>query len=144
MSLSQQDYDAIIDDDTKVIAENIVWEGNPNSPTREFRVDVDSDRGYSIFVKGWYNSRSGKLSYAIIHRSVGRIYGLDLGADHSNPNGDSVGDRHKNYWVPGSRDKWAYVPEDITETWDRPLEVWRQFCMEAKLTHSGTMYLPEV
>jgi hypothetical protein len=144
MTLSQQEYDNIINDTTKIIAENIFWEGGPNLPARQFRIDVDSNEGYAIFVKGWYNPLSGKLSYAIVHRSVGRIYGLDLGAEHQNPDEEFVGEKHKNYWVPGSRDKWAYVPEDITEPWNRPLEVWRQFCTEAKLTHSGTMSQPAV
>ena len=142
MVISQQEYDAIISDDSKVIGGNIVWEGGPNSPTREFRIDIESDEGYPIFIKGWYNPSSGKLSYAIIHRSVGRIYGLDLGADHQNPDGVRVGEKHKNYWVPGYRDKWAYVPTDIIETWDRPVEVWEQFCAEVNLRHSGTIQEP--
>ena len=142
MTLSQQEYNAIINDYTKTIAEDIVWEGSSNSLTKEFRIDVTSDEGYPIFVKGWYNPYSGKLSYAIIHRSVGRIYGLDLGADHRNPNGELVGEKHKNHWVPGSRDKWAYVPEDITETWDRPVAVWHQFCTEAHLHHPGRIEDP--
>ena len=142
MTLSQQEYNAIMEDDTKRIAEDIVWEGGPNSPRREFRINIDSHEGYPVFVKGWYNPSSGKLSYAIIHRRVGRIYGLDLGADHQNPDGEFVGERHKNYWVPGRRDKWAYVPEDITEPWSRPVEVWQQFCAETKLRHSGTMQAP--
>ena len=142
MVISQQEFAAIINDDTKVIFENIVWEGSPDSPRREFRIDIESDEGYPVFVKGWYNSSSGKLSFSIIHRTAGRIYGLDLGADHQNPDGEFVGEKHKNYWVPGYRDKWAYVPQDITETWNRPVEVWRQFCAEARLTHSGTMRPP--
>ena len=142
MTLGQQEYEAIINDPHKVIREIIHWAGNPNSTRREFKVDVESDEGYPIFVKGWYNSSSGKLSYSIIHRTVGRIYGLDLGADHRNPDGEVVGEKHKNYWVPGYRDKWAYVPEDITETWDSPAAVWRQFCAEARLTHSGPMESP--
>ena len=142
MALSQQEYDEIIADNTKVIVEDIGWEGAANSPTREFRIDIDSNEGYPIFVKGWYNPPSGKLSYAIIHRSVGRIYGLDLGADHQNPDGQPVGEKHKNYWVPGSRDKWAYVPEDITETWHRPVVVWNQFCAEANLRHLGAIQDP--
>ena len=144
MTLSQQEYDDIIADRSKRIDDNIVWEGIQNSSAREFRIDIDSDQGHPIFLKGWYNPYSGKLSYAIIHRSVGRIYGLDLGADHRNPDGQSVGEKHKNYWVPGFRDKWAYVPPDITETWDRPADVWSQFCDEAKLTHLGTMIPPTV
>ena len=66
MVISQQEFDAIINDDTKVIFENIVWEGSPNSPRREFRIDIESDEGYPVFVKGWYNSSSGKLSFSII------------------------------------------------------------------------------
>ena len=142
MTLSQEEYDTIIQDPTKSIREDIRWEGHPNSGRREFRVEIESDEGYPLFLKGWYNSSSGKLSYAIIHSSAGRIYGLDLGADHQNPDKEWVGEKHKNYWVPGARDKWAYVPPDITETWDRPVEVWRQFCAEANLTHSGMMTAP--
>ena len=142
MTLSQQEYDAIINDPTKVINEDIVWEGARNSLTREFRIDIESNDGHPIFVKGWYNAYSGKLSYAIIHRGEGRIYGLDLGAEHINPDGKPVGENHKNYWVPGSRDKWAFVPEDITEPWSRPAAVWAQFCAEANLRHSGELQDP--
>ena len=123
MTLNNQEYEGIINDTNKAIDEDIAWEGPLRSPTREFRVDIDSDDEYPIFVKGWYNTASGKLSYSIIHRTVGRIYGLDLGADHVNPDGKHVGEKHKNYWVSGSRDKWAYVPEDITEPWNRPMDV---------------------
>ena len=144
MTLSQQEYCAIIGDTSKVINENIVWEGVSNSPRREFRLDIESGEGYPIFVKGWYNVASGKLSYSIIHRVAGRIYGLDLGAEHINPDGEPVGEKHKNYWVAGYRDKWAYVPGDITEPWSRPVAVWAQFCFEARLEHRGIMRPPNV
>ena len=92
---------------------------------------------------GWYNPLSGKLSYAVIHRTIGRIYGLDLGADHRNPGGDLVGEKHKHHhWKEDLRDREAYVPEDITEPWNRPVEVWKQFCNEANLRHSGIMHEP--
>ena len=142
MTLSQHEYETIINDDTKVILQDIAWEGKPNSYAQEFRVDIDSNDGYPIFLKGWFNPFSHKLSYSIILRGVGRIYGLDLGAEHCNPDGRLVGEKHKNYWYPGSRDKWAFVPRDITATWDRPLEVWEQFCQEANLSHQGNMNQP--
>lgn len=142
MSLSRQEYSAVIDDGTKRIIGDIAWEGHPNAPTWEFRVDVDSEADHPIFIKGWYNPHSGKLSYALIHRIVGRIHGLDLGADHCNPDGQLMGEKHKNYWVPGSRDKWAYVPSDITEPWNRPAAVWGQFCVEINLRHQGTLRDP--
>ena len=37
-----------------------------------------------------------------------------------------------------------YVPEDITEPWDQPIEVWNQFCTEARIRHTGRMYPPVV
>lgn len=144
MTLSQLEYNAIINDVTKVIPEDIAWEGAGISATRKFTVDIQCDDGHPIFVKGWYNPRSGKLSYSIVHRSFGRIYGLDLGADHVNPDGRSVGEKHKNYWVPGSRDKWAYVPGDITEPWNRPAAVWRQFCNEGNIRHLGRLRDPVI
>ena len=143
MPLSQQEFETILADDTKKISETIVWRNaQGHSPAKEFRVEVDSAAEYPLFVKGWFNSFSEKLSYAIIYQGVGRIYGLDLGAEHINPDGSPVGDKHKNSWREGSRDKWAYVPVDITETWNHPVEVWRQFCVEARLTHSGIMTQP--
>ena len=144
MTLSQWEYDSIISDRTKVIYEDIEWEVAGNSPTRRFRIDIESDDEHPIFIDGWYNPLSGKLSYSIIHRSVGRIYGQDLGADHVNPDGVSVGEKHKNHWRPGSRGKWAYVPQDITETWNRPAAVWAQFCAEANIRHLGTIQDPVV
>ena len=144
MTLSQSEYEGIINDTTKVIHEDIAWEGARHSPVREFRVDIDSEDGHPIFVKGWYNPRSDKLSYLIVNRQVGRIYGLDLGADHINPDGNSVGEKHKNYWRSGFRDKWAYVPQDITEPWNRPAAVWAEFCAEANIRHTGTLHDPVI
>ena len=140
MTFSQQEYQDIIDDHTKIILEDIVWERDAYTPGHRFRADIQSN--YPLFLNGWYNPASHKLSYAIIHQGEGRIYGLDLGADHINPDGVHVGEKHKNYWVLGQRDKWAYVPNDITEHWNRPVEVWHQFCNEAKLRHIGIMHPP--
>ena len=142
MTLSQSEYEAIINDDGKIISEDIDWQPADNPQAQTFRVDIEAEQ--SLFVNGWYNPLSGKLSYAIIHRGVGRIYGLDLGAEHRNPDGQFVGEKHKNYWLEGCRDKWAYVPQDITAPLDRPTEVWDQFCDEANLRHSGAMNPPSV
>ena len=142
MLLSADEYRAIIADDTKRIVGDVAWEGRPNAPTRWFRVEVDSESGHSLFIKGWYNAASNKLPYALIHRGADRIHGLDLGAEHINPDGKPMGEKHKNYWVPGSRDKWAYVPDDITEPWHRPVAVWAQFCAEIHLRHEGNRLEP--
>lgn len=78
----------------------------------------------------------------LVHRSAGRIYGLDLGADHHNPSCQRVGEKHKHRWTEEFRDKEAYVPTDITASWDQPQEVWAQFCYEAKIHHNGRLHLP--
>jgi len=116
---------------------------DPNhSPAREFRVAVQSDPGWPLFVVGRYNPRAGTLSYALIHRGAGRIYGLDLGADHHNPTCERVGEKHKHRWTEAFRDKEAYVPQDITAPCDQPIAVWEQFCREANIDHQGHMHAP--
>lgn len=137
------DYKAIIDDEAKSITENIVWHDAPNSATaQEFRVNVDYPEVDALFIKGRYNPSAGKLSYALVIPRVGRIYGLDMGRNHNNPNREAVGTTHKNYWVEGAEDDWAYAPEDITASLNDPVEVWRQFCAEANIRHTGTMARP--
>ncbi|MFH1112659.1 MAG: hypothetical protein V1792_01945 [Pseudomonadota bacterium] len=70
------------------------------------------------------------------------MYGLDLGKDRHNPRCDQVGERHKHLWTEQFRDKEAYVPDDITAPATDPAEAWRQFCLEAKLTHEGELKPP--
>ena len=128
MTITQQDFESILADTTKGITEDLVWrDDEDHPPALEFRAAVVSGAGYPLFVVGRYNSAAGTLSYALIHRAAGRIYALDLGADHHNPDCNRVGEKHKHRWTEGFRDKQAYVPEDITEPWDRPVEVWDQF-----------------
>ena len=76
-----------------------------HSPAREFRAHVASDAGHPLFVVGRYSAVAGTLSYALIHRGAGRIYALDLGKKHRNPDGGLVGTKHKHRWQEGFRDK---------------------------------------
>ena len=143
MAITEHEFQVIIANEAKRIEGDISWvEDEDHSPTRELRSEILSDEGYPLFIAGKFNYPAGKLSYSLIHRGSGRIYGICLGYDHHNPTCEMVGDKHKHYWTDQYRDKMAYVPEDITEVWSRPLEVWRQFCNEANLQHFGTMNLP--
>jgi hypothetical protein len=87
---------------------------------------------------------AGTLSYALIHRGAGRIYALDLGADHHNPTCQRLGEKHKHRWTEAFRDEEAYVPADVIAAWDNPVEVWRQFCAEAGIVHDGQMRPPQI
>jgi len=141
MPLTDQEFEAILNDASKKIVGDISWmEDEDHSPIREFRTEVDSDSGWPLFVKGSYNPLIPALSYVLILKTDGRIYGLDLGKDHHNPQCNQVGEKHKHRWTEQFRDKEAYVPYDITAPVESPHEVWRQFCAEAKLTHQGTMH----
>ena len=76
----QTEFEALLSDTTKRILGDINWNNDEDhSPAVEFRVEVESDPGYPIFVKGSYNAVIGTLSYALIHRGSGRVYALDLG-----------------------------------------------------------------
>ena len=145
MPISQQEFEAILADDTKEIAQDLSWgEDKDHSPAREFRATITSTAGYPLCVVGRYNPMAGKLSYVLIYGGTERIYALDLGADHHNPDCNRIGEKHKHRWTEEFRDKQAYVPEDITESWDRPIEVWKQFCTEARIHHTGRMEPPAV
>ncbi len=143
--ITQEEFERILADTSKHIEGDIEWRADADrSPALEFRVQVQSDSGWPIVVIGRYNVSAGKLSYVLVHRSAGRIYGLDLGADHHNPTCERTGEKHKHRWTEAFRDKEAYVPDDITAAWDDPIETWRQFCREANIEHRGRMRLPPV
>lgn len=143
MPLTQTEFEAILADDTKRIGGNLRWRNDEDhSPAVEFRVEVESESGYPLFAVGRLNRAAGTLSYVLIHRTAGRIYALDLGADHHNPTCETVGEKHKHRWTQQYRDKCAYVPDDITAGVTEPVEVWRQFCSEAGVAHDGCLFEP--
>lgn len=141
--MTQSEYEALMADGTKRIEGNISWvEDEDHSPALNFLAEVHSEAGYPLYAKGYLNRVARKLTYVLIHRSEGRIYGLDLGKDHRNPDRELVGEKHKHSWSEQASDKEAYVPEDITATIEDPPNVWRQFCGEAGLSHNGEMNSP--
>ena len=110
MPLTDAEFAAIMAD-KKQISGNIVWnEDEGHSPARVFRAKVESAAGWSLFVQGRYNPLAGTLTYALILRTEGRIYGLCMGKDHHNPQCDQVGEKHKHRWSERYRDKEAYIP----------------------------------
>jgi hypothetical protein len=143
MTLMNNEFDAILSDPNKRIEGDIAWEEDENrSSSVEFLAEVHSEAGWPLFVRGSYNRLIPALSYVMILKTEGRVYGLDLGKDHHNPTCEQVGEKHKHRWEEQFRDKKAYVPNDITAPATDPVTVWRQFCAEAKLVHDGTMSKP--
>lgn len=139
----QNEFDVLISDTNKRIIGDIFWEEDEDhSPSVEFHVEVEPEAGYPIFIRGSFNASALTLTYALIHRGSGRIYALDLGKDHHNPECRYVGEKHKHRWNESVRDKEAFVPADITAPVSDPVGVWKQFCQEAKIQHMGTMQRP--
>jgi hypothetical protein len=143
VGLTTLEFKALVDDPDKQIVGDIDWrEDEDHSPSVEFRAEVRSAVGYPLFVRASFNALAKTLTYALIHRGVGRIYALDLGKDHHNPTCQNTGEKHKHTYTEEFRDKQAYVPADITAPVIAPVEVWKQFCAEAKIDHQGVLHAP--
>ena len=143
MTLTNPEFETIMNDKTKCIEASILWEEDEDhSPALEFSAEVQNEAGWPLFVRGSFNPLIPALTYALILKTCGRVYALDLGKDHHNPECDQVGEKHKHRWTEKYRDKEAYVPDDITADASDPVAVWQQFCAEANLTHVGDMAVP--
>lgn len=143
MSLSNEDFELFINAEEKLISSDIRWSvDEDHSPSVEFSVEIENVLQRSALLKGTFNPLAQRISFAIIMQGVGRIYALDLGQDHKNPEGDYTGRKHKHRWTLQHKDKWAYVPNDITVDTGDIAELWRQFCIEAKIQHGGQFHLP--
>ena len=141
--LTDKDLTSILADEAKCIQDDITWkEDEDHSPAMEFRVEIESMNGWPLVVRGSYNAVAGTLSYTLILKTTGRIYGLDLGKDHHNPQCTQVGEKHKHRWSEQYGDKEAYVPDDVTAPVSDPVAVWGEFCAEAKIRHGGRMQPP--
>lgn len=132
-----------MEDGSKRIDGDIDWcEDEDHSPALEFRVEVMSETGWPLFVRGSYNRLASALTYALILKTEGRIYALDLGKNHHNPQCTQVGETHKHRWTEQYRDKEAYAPDDVSAAVSDPVAVWVQFCKEAKIEHEGRLAQP--
>lgn len=138
--MKQNEFEAMIQDPTKTIVGDITWsEDEDHSPVVEFKVQISES---ALFVKGSFNPLARTLSFTLFHPASGRLYGLDLGKDHGNPDGQMMGEKHKHRWNEPVQAREAYVPSDITASVDDPVSVWSQFCDEAVITHYGTLQTP--
>lgn len=141
--LTDVEFRMFLADTSKRIDGDLEWsEDDDHSPTVEFRTPLSTAADSPLFVRGSWNRVARTLSFAIIHRSFGRIYALDLGKLHRNPTSEWVGETHKHTWTEQFRDKHAYEPQDITASVEDPDAVWQQFCGEARIVHCGRMLAP--
>lgn len=140
--MTQVEFEAILADSTKHVDGDVVWK-KPDDGHRDalaFRVDVLNSGDYPLIVNGWYNPLVPSFSVALIHRGVGRIYGLCIGHEHHNPSCSNVGaEVHKHAWSDATRDKYAYRPADISAQPDNPGLALQEFFREANIRHNGAI-----
>lgn len=143
--MTRDEFNAFIADSGKRIDGDIEFgPDEDHSPAIEFKVELQTPDGQPAFVRGSVNEVASTLSFSIIHRGHGRVYGLDLGKEHRNPDGEMVGEKHKHTWRDAAVGaKYAYVPDDITAQLPNVAVVWQQFCEEAKIEHKGRIVLPD-
>lgn len=141
---SQHDLVLLLADRSKRIIGDIMWTDDPgHPPAQRFRADISSDEGWPIWVRGWWQPPSGKLSYTIVHLEAGRIFSWDLGSvPHTNPDGAQMEGAHMHRWTEDHSDHLAIARPDIGLTWEYPLEVWQVFCAEANIAHLGLLSPP--
>lgn len=144
MTLSQHEYETIMADTSKRIEDRISWKPkSSHGHAQQFRQSVLSDREWPLFINGWWNPHSRKLSYALIFKKSERMFGLDVGDYvHHNPTCQSITGEHIHRWHVETKDKIA-IPATNTGNWDQPLEVWEQFCSLTVITHRGKMTMQE-
>ena len=143
MPLTNAEFASILEDASKRIEGDLAWGTDEDrSPAWTFRARIESTAGWPLFIQGRYNPLAGSLTYALILRTEGRIYGLDLGKDHHNPQCDQLGEKHKHRWSELYRDKEACVPDDVTAPVSDPVAVWKEFCTEARIEHDGRLSQP--
>ena len=127
----------------KWIDDDIQWEIDTRQrAARSFRMDIRSEQDWPLFIQGRYSRHVSKLTYALILWGIGRIFALDMGMPHHNPQCHTVGDKHMHKWSEKFGDKEAYVPDDIVGSAQNPEGIWVQFCRVARIEHQGRMLYP--
>lgn len=153
--ITDSEFADLLADPTKEIVGDIRWTPAATHPgAYEFAARVRSQSDWQLRIEAWRNSRLSRLSYTLIYEGVGRIIGLCMGVEAHHQPGcrstraakrdcDCPRGMHKHRWTEQFADKWIYAPSDITADVTYPTAVWRQFCAEITLSHSGTLVEPE-
>ncbi|MEK6302273.1 MAG: hypothetical protein AABO41_16305 [Acidobacteriota bacterium] len=142
--MNQAEFTAIRESPDKEIHPDIRWsDDEDHSPAVQFRAEVQSQTGYSMFAMGTYNGLIDKLSYVVVIRGVGCVFRLDLGSDHHNPTCQNVGgDRHCHIWNEMLGDHVAVAADWIIASASDPVAVWQEFCESFNISHNGALEPP--
>ncbi len=137
MGLSFTEFESWLYDNTKTIEEDIFWTPISNDNHESgfgFRVSIKSAIELPVELSGYFNLKSRKLSFSVIHKTEGRIYGLCTGDAKHREGTKWIFGKHKHRWDESEKLGHVYEPNDITAKWDQIEDVLRQFGAEANIT----------
>ena len=134
--MTKAEYDALLAEGGKIIEADISWSQDKSlSYVSEFFVKLESESGYPLTIKGSYNRVLKKNNYTLFSPKVGRIFAVDYDRKH----GDA-GEFHVHSW-DGTKcvATKAVAPAGIEGD---PVRLWKWFCEQAGIIHSGTFGSP--
>lgn len=142
--MNLQEAESLFNDKNKCVTEDIEWFRDQLHPDTFIFKETVYCKDLQMSIKGSFNTSLGSASFTIIHPKFGRIYALDHGGHtHQNNDGKKNGTLHKHRYRPEEPD-YAYVPEDITAEPDELSKLWKEFCTEARVFHSGQFFEPDL
>lgn len=142
--MEKADFQAILRDTSKRVEGNLSWSRpQPGTPWVKFRANIASEAGYPLQVEGSHNPLAEKTTFTVLYAGKGRIYALDLGGAHKQPDGEMLEGTHKHRLADDGQLE-AYVPLDITADPTDPVLAWDEFCAEFNLAHQGELLAPSV
>ena len=137
------EIDAILDDPSKTINGDIEWLPDPNHPSAwTFRAPVVHSGEAPLAAHGTLQHEQDRLSYLLVLRAAGRIFGICWGYGHLNPSGETVSGPHVHRWTSEHRDRWVEPFDDAGTGASDPTFAWQQFCTHANIVHRGTLHQP--
>ncbi len=142
--LTQNEFEAIIADESKRIVGDVVWAPQLDKPGGfKFRAPVQHAGGAGMFVAGFERLRTQRLSFALVYDER-RIAGLDLGAvSHTNEDGTRIVGAHLHLWDARYQKTQAYAAPEITARLEQTLLAWRQICARLHIVHLGQLHEPQ-
>lgn len=137
------DIDAILDDPSKTIEGNIQWLPDPNHPSAWiFHAPVAHSGETPLVAHGTLQPGQDRLSYLLVLRAVGRVFGICWGYRHLNPSGETVPGPHIHRWTSEHLDRRVEPLGDAGDGASDPIAAWRQFCTRANIVHRGALHPP--
>lgn len=145
MPLSQTEFEAILADDSKRIAGDIVWvSASGHLDAKRFKASVLSDAGGNLVVEGYFRPSKRKLGLSLIAGDH-RIAGIDFGSNirHRNLAGSRVEGPHLQLWSAAAGEAEARpLPRGVPD-WNQPVAVWAWLCEALGIVHLGEMLSPD-